>query len=81
MLNMKTSSNRYDLSARLLKLCNDTCSKYLLHILNNCISDSIFDNKLKYANITPIHDDPTEKSNYHPVTVLPIVSKLFDRIL
>ena len=52
MLNMKTVSHPYDIPTKLLKLFKDTCSKCSLHILNNYIFNSIFDNELKYANIT-----------------------------
>ena len=41
MLNMKTSSNPFVILTKLLKLFSDTCSKCLLHILNNYIFNSI----------------------------------------
>ena len=44
---------------------------------------SIFPNNLKMGELTPCHkhDDTTNKSNYRPVSILPIVSKVFERIL
>ena len=35
------------------------------------------------ANITPAHkkDEPTDKENYRPVSVLPLLSKVFERLL
>ena len=40
-----------------------------------------FPDSLKLADITPIHkkDDTTNKQNYRPVSILPSVSKLFER--
>ena len=34
-------------------------------------------------NITPNHkkDDSTDKVNYRPVTVLPLLSKIFERVI
>ena len=42
-----------------------------------------FPDSLKIANITPAHkkDKPTDKENYRPVSVLPLLSKAFERVL
>ena len=56
-------------------------------ILTDCINDAInkgvFPDSLKIANITPAHkkDEPTEEENYRPVSVLPLLSKIFERLL
>ena len=38
---------------------------------------------LKNANVTPVHkkDDPTDKKNIRPVSVLPLLSKVFERVI
>ena len=38
---------------------------------------------MKTANITPVHkkDEPTDKENCRPVSVLPLLSKVFERLL
>ena len=38
---------------------------------------------LKNANATPVHkkDDPTDKTNFRPVSVLPLLSKVFERVV
>ena len=38
---------------------------------------------MKKADVTPIFikDDPTKAKNYRPVSVLPVVSKVFERIM
>ena len=56
-------------------------------ILTDCINDAInkgvFPDSLKIAKITPVHkkDEPTDKENYEPVSVLPLLSKVFERLL
>ena len=42
-----------------------------------------FPNKLKLADITPVYKtkDSTPVENYGPVSVLPSVSKIFERIM
>ena len=42
-----------------------------------------FLDKLKLADTTPVFkkNDPLEKEDYRPVSVLPVVSKIFERIM
>ena len=38
---------------------------------------------MKYADVTPIHkkDDITDKTNYRPISVLPNLSKVYERLM
>ena len=38
---------------------------------------------LKNANVTPVHkkDDPTDKTNFQPVSVFPLLSKGFEQVI
>ena len=62
-------------------------SGFTYQILTDCINDAInkgvFPDSLKIANITPVHkkDEPTDKENYRPVSVLPLFSKVFEILL
>ena len=51
----------------------------LLVLINNCL----FPDCLKIADITPIFEkeDRLNKENYQPVSILPHLSKVFERIL
>ena len=46
------------------------------------IDNGIFQNSLKFANITPVFkkDSRTEKTNYMPVSILPNLSKIYERL-
>ena len=52
-------------------------------IFNNCIIKAEFPNELKLADVTPISEkkDPSRAKNYRVISVLTIVSKIFERIL
>ena len=47
------------------------------------MSNKEFSDELKPADVTPIYkkDDPNKSKNYRPVSVLPVVSKVFEKIM
>ena len=57
-----------------LKLSND---------FNHSIEEGYFPSNLKNANVTPIHKkgDRTDKSTYRPVSILPAMSKIMERLI
>ena len=77
-------SHGYDgISARMLKMCDDSIVKPLMIIFNNCLSSGVFPLCWKKANITPIHKkgDKCIISNYRPISVLPVCAKLFEKMI
>ena len=71
------------ISSSLLRDNIDICSKFLLNILNFGITNSTFDNGMKFADVTPIFktDESIRKENYRPISCLSAESKIFERIL
>ena len=57
------------------------------HVLTGCFNSSLaedtFPDELKYADIIPIHkkDSTSDKSNYRPISLLPTVSKVFEKLV
>ena len=49
--------------------------------LTNCINE--FPDSLKLSDITPVFKklDPNDKTNHRPVSVLPLLSKVFEKII
>ena len=72
-----------DIPTKLLKLNNDIISEPISAAYNNSLSSLIFPTKLKQANITPVHkkDESTNKENYRPVSILPVISKIYEKRL
>ena len=73
-----------DIPSKCLKLSTNEIALHLLHIWNHQIIDqNIFQSLLRLADVTPVFKkgDPTSVENYRPVSVLPNVSKLFERIM
>ena len=52
-------------------------------LFNKILRTGNFPDKLKLADITPVfkNNNPLEKGNYIPASVLPVVSKIFERIM
>ena len=52
-------------------------------IFNDCVQNGVFPDLLKLADVTSLHktEEKTRKENYRPVSVLPTVSKVFERLL
>ena len=61
----------------------NVCCRPLAIIISKGITNSHFDNRLKLADWTPIHkaDATTNKKNYRNVSVLPVVSKVLEKLM
>ena len=59
------------------------CCKPLTEIINNGISKTCFDGGLKLADLTPVHkaDESTSKKNYRNISLLPVVSKILEKLM
>ena len=69
--------------AKLLKISGNICSEYICNYINTSINSNTFPDDLKKAEITPCYKKghETAKENYRPISILPVVSKLFERTL
>lgn len=68
---------------KLLKSVAKQVSVPLTDCFNSCISDGVFPDELKLATIIPVYkkDDESDKENYRPISILPTLSKVFERLL
>ena len=79
----KTSSGVDGISLVLLKHIKHEISKPVPLILNQCLTTGIFPDKLKIAKVGPIYksDDENIFNNYRPISILPALSKVFEKIV
>lgn len=81
-LNPKKSTSG-NIPTNILKLvAKDICIP-LTDCINNCINDGVFPDDLKLANVIPIHkgEDSCLKENYRPISLLPAISKVVEKLL
>ena len=70
-----------DIPTKILISSSDIVCNHLLHIYNHTKNDNTYPRSLKLADVTPIHkkDARTSLKNYRPVSLIHIVSKLFEQ--
>ena len=79
-----SSSNGHDgISSELLKLLSDDISRCITLLINQSLMSGIFPDQLKIAKVTPIYkkNDKIQVTNYRPISVLPVVSKIFETVI
>ena len=71
------------ISIRMVKICEESLLKPLLNIFNHSLATGNFPTDWKKANIVPIYKkgDKSIVKNYRPVSLLPILSKIFERCI
>ena len=67
--------------SKIIKNSKNIISPYLTKLINLSFETKKFPDILKNAIIKPIHkkDDKNEISNYRPISILPVISKIFER--
>ena len=80
-LKRNKSSGLDELPPGMLKDCASYISQPLCHILNLSIKNSTVPNLWKLAKITPIFKSGNKEqpSNYRPISVLPVLSKILEK--
>ena len=70
-----------DIPTKILIESQDIVGDCLSKIYNNSKENHLYPPKLKLADVTPIHkkNETTSLKNYRPVSLIPVVSKLFER--
>ena len=82
-LNNKKASQNSDIPTKITKEKSDIFEKALCSFINDSIKSFTFPSCLKEADVTPIHKKgkKDKKENYGPVSMPPVLSKVFERII
>ena len=82
-LENKNSSGHDGISNKLLKSIRYELCKPLTLIINQMLSSGVFPETFKKSKIIPLYKkgDSSLLSNYRPISLLPTISKVFERII
>ena len=80
---LKKASQALDIPVKIIKENKDLISYFVYNNFNNALSISQYTNGLKYGDVTPVFkkDSKSDKSNYRPTSILPNLSKVYERIM
>ena len=83
LLDSSKSVGPNSIPIKLLKITGSSLSPYLASLVNNSSQTGIFPNKLKVAKVISLFKkgSPELPSNYRPISLLPIFSKLFEKLM
>ena len=72
-----------DLSSSIIIDAYDSLKNILFHIFKVSIKQGVFPVSLKIAKVTPIFKSGAKDniSNYRPISILPVFSKVLERIM
>ena len=82
-LKSKKSAGYGDIPPRIIKDCVVVIKSPLTNLFNNSVEISHFPDALKHTNISPLfkNDECTSKKNYRPISILPSISEMFERLM
>ena len=73
----------HNLPNRILKLSKNVIANSLSDLFNACLDASVFPSDFKMARVSRIFksDDREDLNNYRPISVLPTVARVFERLI
>ena len=81
---LKESSAGWDgITGKVVKLVIENITDPLVHVINLSLKEGVFPEELKIARVIPLYksNDPMVFGHYRPVSVLPVLSKVFEKVM
>ena len=82
-LKPKTSCGIDEISNKTLKYLKNVIAALLTIIINQMLNSGIFPDALKVSKVISLYkkDDKQVFSNYRPISLLPSISKIFEKVI
>ena len=83
LISPKKASSSDRIPPKISKISSDVSADALHSLFNDILKTGSFPENLKLANITLVFKkkNPLHKVNYRPVSVLPSISKIFEKLM
>ena len=77
------STGADQIPTRFIKLVAECLAVPLTSIINHCIAKDYFPKQWKIARVSPVPkiDNPVSKDQLRPISVLPVLSKVFEKLV
>ena len=77
------STGADQIPTRFIKMVAECLAVPLTSIINNCIAKAYFPKQWKIARVSPVPkiDNPVSKDQLRPISVLPVLSKVFEKLV
>lgn len=83
-MKLKKSMDIYNMNTEIIKVLEREICEPITLIINKCLSEETFPNELKCAKVIPIYKkigNREECERYRPISILPVLSKIFETLL
>lgn len=82
-LKIKNTEDLWGVSVKVMQSIIDIVAPYLAVVFNNCVDECVFPDLMKYSKVIPLFKSgsSSEPGNFRPVSVLPVLSKVFEKIM
>ena len=80
---VKKATTHKNIPPKVLKTSAMVTAETLLQLFKQALTTGEFPSNLKNADVTPISkkNNPLSKKNYRPISVLPVISKVFEKLM
>lgn len=82
-LGNSSSFDIYGMNSKIIKHVKNTIISPLTILFNQCLRENVFPDILKISKVVPIPKGGAmdEETNYRPISVIPLLGKIFEKIL
>ena len=82
-LDTSKSTQLEDIPFKIIKDNTYIFTNFILHSFDKCIVDGKFPDQLKKDDVSPVFKkgNLNDKTNYQPVSILPSLSKIYERLI
>ena len=79
----KNSTGWDGISNRIMKYIKHEIVSPMTKLINKSLELGVFPDSMKLAHVTPLHKSGSESlnTNYRPISLLPVLSKIFEKVM